>query len=215
MKKPFEIVFGDDSLLVISKIAKLLIHPSSKKEKYTLTSLLQREIKEPVFACHRLDRETTGLVLYAKSKKNQRIIMEQFREGEVKKKYYAFVKGKIKKKQGVLQGYILDREAKLHGERPKKAKTVYRVIKVYNHFSALELKPITGRTNQLRIQLAQCGHPILGERKYAFRRDFNFTFRRLALHAFFLGFIHPVSGERIEIKIDMAADMKEFLILHR
>ena len=211
MKEAFKFVFNDDCIVVINKMVRILVHPSPKGEKNTLISLLQRQIGQEMFPCHRLDRETTGLIIYAKSRKAQKAVAEQFRNREVKKKYYAFVKGKIKKKQGVLRGYVLDKEGERHGEKPKSAQTSYRVVAVYEAFSLVELSPFTGRTNQLRIQLSRYGHPILGETRYAFRRDFPLNFRRLSLHAFFLNFTHPVSMQKVEIKIGLPEDMKEFL----
>jgi 23S rRNA pseudouridine1911/1915/1917 synthase len=213
-KQPFEIVFEDDYIIVLNKKAKLLIQPT-KKERYTLTYALNQylnEKKERAIPCHRLDRETTGLIIYVKDRVVGRRVMEQFKRREIKKRYIAFVKGKLKKKKGVLEGYILDREGREHKERPKKAKTFYQVRREFGNFSVVELEPLTGRTNQLRIQLAKLGNPILGERKYAFRRDFKVNFRRLALHAFYISFIHPVSKERVNLKIDLPQDMKDFLL---
>ncbi|MCM8819848.1 MAG: hypothetical protein NC925_03525, partial [Candidatus Omnitrophica bacterium] len=85
------------------------------------------------------------------------------------------------------------------------------VIEEYPPFSILMLKPLTGRTNQLRLQLAKLGHPILGERKYAFGKDFQINFKRLALHAYFLRFFHPKTRKRIQFKIKLPTDMKDFL----
>jgi 23S rRNA pseudouridine1911/1915/1917 synthase len=172
---------------------------------------LEEQLKEKVYPCHRLDRETTGLIIYAKSREIQEKIMQEFRRSLVKKKYLAFVRGKLKEKKGILEGYILDEEGKRFREKPKKAKTAYRLLQEFRGYSVVELEPFTGRTNQLRIQLAKIGNPILGERKYAFGRDFKVRFRRLALHAYFLSFIHPVSKERVSLRIDLAVDMKLFL----
>ena len=140
----------------------------------------------------------------------QEAVAQQFKEGQVEKKYIAFVKGSLDKRKGLLQDYIIDREGKIFGEKPKIAKTIYRVLKQSRDFSQLELKPLTGRTNQLRIQLAKIGHPILGESKYAFRRDFKVKAKRLLLHAFYLRFVHPVSKEKVALSIDLAPDMKAF-----
>ena len=214
-KQAFDIVFEDEYIIVLNKIAKLLIQPSPKNERWTLTSLLQNEIKTAVYPCHRLDRETTGLIIYAKNKRIQKDIMNEFRRGLVKKKYVAFVKGRIKQVKGFLSGYILDAEGARFKEKPKMAKTNYRVLRAFRYFSAIELMPVTGRTNQLRIQLAKEGNPILGERRYAFRRDFKLDFKRLALHAYFISFVHPVSGQRINLKIDLPDDMKGFLTSRR
>ena len=211
MNIPFEIIFNDECLIVVNKIAKILIQSSGRNKEPILSDLIEKEIGQKVFPCHRLDRETSGLIIYAKSKNVQDNIMDQFRARKVEKKYIAFIKGRVKKKKGLLKGYIIDREGEIFGEKKKEAKTVYETIKEFNEWSVVELKPLTGRTNQLRIQLANIGHPILGESKYAFRRDFKVKFKRLALHAFYLSFIHPLSGEKIRISIDLALDMSEFL----
>ncbi len=211
MRKGFEVVFDDEYIIVVNKIAKVLIQPSPKKEKITLTSLLRKETNQKVFPCHRLDRETSGVIIYAKTPQIYKVIAQQFKQGKVEKKYIAFVKGRLNRKKGLLQDYIIDREGKIHGEKPKKAKTIYRVLKQQEGFSQLELRPLTGRTNQLRIQLSKIGHPILGEDKYAFRRDFKIKVKRLFLHAFYLSFIHPISKERVTLSIDLAQDMKTLL----
>jgi len=211
MNKGFDIVFNDDYLIVVNKIAKVLVQPSPKKEKNTLTSLLQKEINEKVFPCHRLDRETTGLIIYAKTPQAQAKVMEQFKRGEVRKKYIAFVRGCLNKKKGVLEDRIIDSEGKKFGEKSKRAKTFYKVLGEAQNWSVVELKPLTGRTNQLRIQLAKIKHPILGEDKYAFRRDFEVRFKRLALHACSLIFRHPLSGQKISLDIDLPEDMVSFI----
>lgn len=210
-EQAFDIVFEDGSLIVINKKAKLLVEPSPKKESLTITSLLGAALKKPVFPCHRLDRETTGLLIYATNKSIQNKIMQQFKFGIVEKRYFAFIRGILIRKTGVLQGVIIDREGRLFGEREKYAKTRYRVIQEFPAWSFLELVPFTGRTNQLRIQLAKEGHPILGERKYAFGKDFPVKFRRLALHAYFLSFRHPLDKKRIQFEIPLAKDMQDFL----
>lgn len=210
-KKPFEIVFNDEYVIVLDKIVKLLIQPTGKKDEHTLTNVLERVMGERVFPCHRLDRETTGLIMYAKTRRLQTALMDEFRARRVVKKYYALVRGVMPKKRGVLRGHIIDQAGLRHGEKRRPAHTEYRLLRAGTDYSVVELMPLTGRTNQLRIQLARIGHPILGERQYAYGRDFPVKFKRLALHAFFLSFIHPVSGERVTLTIDMARDMKEFL----
>ncbi|MCK4918126.1 MAG: RluA family pseudouridine synthase [Candidatus Omnitrophica bacterium] len=211
MNKPFEVVFNDEYLIVVNKIAKILVQPTTNEKKNTLTTLLAKHLGAKVFPCHRLDKETTGLLVYAKNSQIQTDIMEQFQRGSVFKRYIAFIKGRLKDKKGLLEDYILDKDGVKFGEKEKEAKTAYKVLKLFEYFSVLELKPYTGRTNQLRIQLAKIGHPILGEDKYAFRRDFEIRFKRIALHAFYLSFIHPVSKDVVELKIPWATDMENFL----
>ncbi|MFA6281910.1 MAG: RluA family pseudouridine synthase [Candidatus Omnitrophota bacterium] len=211
LHEPFKIIFQDEYIVILEKIAKILILPSPKKEKYTLTSLLSEKLKIPVYPCHRLDRETTGLVIYAKNRDVERKIMDQFRDGRVKKGYLAFIRGHLKNKKGILSGYIIDKEGQKFGEKPKKAKTLYRIIREFSNYSLIDLMPLTGRTNQLRIQLANVGNPILGERKYAFGRDFKVNAKRLALHAYFLNFAHPITGKKLLFRLDLPQDMKAFL----
>ncbi len=214
MREAFKVVFADGCLTVLNKTAKILVQPAGKIRETTLTSLLEQKTAKKMFPCHRLDRETSGLIIYAASRLIQRKVMEEFRERRVRKKYTAFVRGKLKLKSGLLEGYIIDTAGKRFGEKPKPAQTTYKVLAGFKDWSLLELKPLTGRTNQLRIQLARIGHPILGERKYARGRDFKVKFRRLALHAFFLSFRHPLGRKPLTFQIDLAPDMLEFLNKH-
>jgi len=211
MKESYKIIFEDDYLIGVSKLGKLLVHPASKGDESTLTTVLAKKMGYKVYPCHRLDRETTGILLYAKDKKTEQSIMNQFRNGLIQKEYLALVKGRMKKFKGVLESMIIDKQGAQHGEKEKNAKTIYRVIKFYGDFSLVKLRPLTGRTHQLRIQLAEIGHPILGERTYAFGRDFKVKFRRLALHACFLSFNHPLSSDRVDLKADLPYDMQDLI----
>lgn len=210
--EPFKIIFQDQYLVVLNKIAKILVEPTSANEKHTLTTLLSEHAKHTVYPCHRLDRETTGLIIYAKDRGTQEKIMNQFRAGEVKKKYVAFVRGHLKSRKGTLRSNIIDQQGKEFGEKPKLAITAFHVLKEFADFSVVELIPFTGRTNQLRIQLADIGNPILGERKYAFGRDFKVKFPRLALHAVYLKFTHPVTNKPLVFNIILPQEMTNFLI---
>jgi 23S rRNA pseudouridine1911/1915/1917 synthase len=210
MNQPFIILFEDDSIVVLNKIAKLLTTPTVHNEKNTLTSLLKEHLKRNVYPCHRLDRETSGVIVFAKSSAMQEKVMAQFKKGNIKKCYMAFVKGKMPK-NGTMEGEIIDKEGEKYGEEKKYAKTLYHTVQAGEDFSVVDLTPMTGRTNQLRIQLSEAGHPILGEDKYAFRRDFEVNFKRLALHAYYLRFSHPISNERMEFRLDIPQDMADFL----
>ncbi|MBD3264372.1 MAG: hypothetical protein GF375_04635 [Candidatus Omnitrophica bacterium] len=210
MNKAFDIIFNDESLIAVNKKVKILTC-SNRKGGLDILTLLQKEMKTRVFPCHRLDRETTGILIFARGKKTRAELMEQFRDRKIEKGYLAFVRGKIKPDEGKLESFILDKEGRRFGERRKKALTYYKLIKDKGFFSYLSLKPVTGRRNQLRIQLAQIGHPILGERKYALGRDFRVKFRRLALHASAISFIHPLSRERIGLRVGLPPDMENFL----
>lgn len=210
LKNSIELVFNDEYILIVNKPPKIIVQPSPDN-KTNLTTILKEKLKESLFPCHRLDKETSGLLMYAKSHKIASFLTKQFKERKIEKRYYALVKGVPRRKKGMIESYVIDKEGRYFKEKPKKATTFYRLIKKFSHFSLLELIPLTGRTHQLRIQLAQIGHPILGEKKYAYKKDFPINFKRLALHAYFLKFTHPISKEEVTVSVDLAKDIKEFI----
>lgn len=203
------IIYEDDYLLVADKPSGVLTIPTPKKESCTLTDILNRQIKERGVAyrlhpCHRLDRETSGLIVYAKGKSAQRKMMDLFRQRKVAKRYIAFVRGIPQKLHGEIKTLIEGRPAL----------TSYSVSKKFKDFSVIQVEPLTGRTNQIRIHFKQMGHPLLGESVFAFRRDFPVRAKRLCLHASELEFVHPVAGGRIHLRIGLAQDLKKFLDTH-
>lgn len=213
-----DVLFEDDSSVVFNKPSGLLVVPTPKKEKNTLVDLVNglrtTELGKPkLFPCHRLDRDTSGLILFAKGQDNERRLMEQFKSGRIKKKYVALAHGKIKQKAGEIKGYIKDLDQmKFQRQAPAKwAVTRFKVLEVHKNFSVVEVVPVTGRTNQIRIHFAQLGHPLLGERKYAFGRDFDTKFKRTALHALELSWHHPVTNKLIECRAPWPQDMSEMV----
>src|SRR4030042_2432042 len=186
------VVYEDDWLLVVNKPAGLLSIPTPRNERYTLTAVLNGELKDKKIAyrlhpCHRLDRETSGLVIYAKGKAMQKKTMELFKEKKIKKSYIAFVHGSLTHAESEIN-YPLEK-------RP--ALTKYRVIEYRKEFSIVEIMPLTGRTNQIRLHFKYIGHPLVGETKYAFRRDFKLKAKRVCLHAKTIDFIHPVTKKPV------------------
>lgn len=192
------IIYEDEWLLAADKPSGLLTVPTPKNEKRTLTSILN------LYPCHRLDRETSGLIIYAKDKSIQQKMMDEFRERKVKKTYLAFVRGKPYKDEGEIKNRI----------EGLSAVTRYKVIEKRKDFAILEVNPLTGRTNQIRIHLKQIGHPVLGETKYAFRRDFKIKAKRLMLHALEIEFRHPVTGKLLRLESELPKDFKDFLNKH-
>jgi len=210
--KRFKIVYEDEWLIVVDKPAGTLVIPTPKKETDTLTNLLNRDldsrgITANTYPCHRLDRDTSGLIIYAKGKKAQRLMMDEFKKRFVKKRYIAFVRGIIRKDFDTINGRIYNRNK----NREESAITRYKVLKRRGGFTILEAEPVTGRTNQIRIHFAAIGHPLLGERVYAFRRDFNIKFKRTALHAKEIEFTHPVTKARLYFSSPLPEDMSELL----
>lgn len=211
-EKRYRIVYEDEWMIVVDKPSGMLVIPTPKGETNTLTDLLNRELDERgieanAHPCHRLDRETSGLIIYAKGKSVQQMMMDEFKRRAVRKSYIAFVHGAPKKNFDTLRSFIYNRNK----GRKEEAVTKYRVLEKKRDFTVLEAQPITGRTNQIRIHLKEIGHPLVGESVYAFRKDFKLRFKRTALHAHGLEFIHPVTKEALKFTSPLPEDMEKFI----
>ena len=205
-KMNIPVVYEDDWLMIVDKPSGLLVIPTPKKESRTLTTILNDDLKNKglsyrLHPCHRLDRETSGLIIFAKGKSIQKKMMDIFRYKKIKKIYIAFVQGTLPKNQGRIKTPI----------EGLSAITKYKIIQERKDFTVVEISPLTGRTNQIRIHFKQIGHPIVGETKYAFRRDFKIKAKRLCLHACALEFVHPVTKNVISLTTPLPPDMKNFL----
>ena len=211
-KRRYEIIYEDEHIFVINKPSGMLVVPTPKGEANTLTGLLNKElgsrgVEMNAYPCHRIDRDTSGLVIYARSKVVQQAMMEQFKRRLVKKAYIAFVHGIVRKDSDTLKGNVYN---------PKKRKaelmiTKFRVIERRRDFTIVAVEPVTGRTNQIRIHFKLLGHPLVGESVYAFRKDFRLRFKRTALHAKAIELNHPVTGKRMNFSLPLADDMAGFL----
>lgn len=200
-----EILYEDDYLLAINKKSGILVIPTFRNEKHTLTNLINFEIEKKglnykAHPCHRLDRETSGVILYAKGKNNQKIIMELFHKKEIQKKYVAVVRGKLSKPQGTLRQPI----------EGKTAITKYKVIQATPDYTTVDINLLTGRTNQIRIHFKNIGHPLIGESRFTFRKDFKIKFKRAALHAYEVSFLHPITKQKMIIQAPLALDLEKF-----
>ena len=200
------VVYEDDWLLVVDKPSGLLVIPTPRNEKRTLTSILNDDLKARginyrVHPVHRLDRETSGLIIYAKGKAAQRKFMDLFKDRKIEKNYLAFVQGRLPKKEGQIN-YPLE---------GKSALTKYRILQERENFSVVEVTPLTGRTNQIRLHFKQIAHPLVGETRFAFRKDSPLKAKRLCLHAQYLSFAHPLLHKVISLRSEMPADLVLFL----
>ncbi|MDI6758246.1 MAG: RluA family pseudouridine synthase [Candidatus Omnitrophota bacterium] len=203
------IVYEDNWLLIVNKPAGLLTIPALKKESAVLTNILNEDFKKKglfyhLYPCHRLDKETSGLIIYAKGKSAQKKMMGLFKEQKIKKTYIAFAHGKLSKSAGMIKNPIAR----------ENAVTRYEVIQAHNDFAVLKIMPQTGRRNQIRIHLKEIGHPVVGEDKFIFRRDFKLRANRLCLHAQALDFWHPITQKHIQLKIDLPVYLEDFLKKH-
>lgn len=212
-----EVVYEDDDLAVINKPTGLVVHPGAGNQAHTLVNALLHRFKnlsdispERPGIVHRLDKETSGILVVAKSNFAHLALSRQFSRHTIKRKYIAIVKGKMEFDEGVIEVPIGRHPTKRKnmsaglGRQAKYAKTYYRTLKRDKDFSRLELQPYTGRTHQLRVHLAFLGHPILGDSKYGKNNQFS----RLALHAQSLGFVHPRTNKFVEFSSPLPAEFK-------
>src|SRR5208282_5109196 len=209
------ILYEDENCLVFNKPSGLLVIPTDKNEDRTLVNIVNDKKGDGAFLypAHRLDRDTTGVILFAKGRENQQKLMQFFKDKQVNKTYIAFVHGRVEEPRGKIRIPIKDfHQRKFQAHLPaQSALTHYEVEEYYKNFTVVRVMPITGRTNQIRIHFAKIGHPLVGEDKYAYRRDFALRFRRTALHALRLEWPKMPPGGTITVEASMAADMKDFL----
>ena len=217
----FPIVFEDAALLVIDKPAGVAVHGGSGVSYGVIESLrAARPQAKLLELAHRLDRDTSGLLIVAKKRSALVELHRLLREAAVEKVYVAVVKGAVKKPLEIREP--LHKYVSATGERRvsvgaggRQAVTRVKPLKANDHYSVLEVRLLTGRTHQIRVHLAHAGHPILGDDKYG---DFPLNravaklgVRRLFLHARRLGFAHPVTGEGISLESKLPEDMQEFI----
>ena len=204
---PLEIIYEDKDLAIVNKPIGLIVHPAPGNYEHTLVNALLARFKElsdinpqrPGIV-HRLDKDTSGVIVIAKNNPSHLKLSAQFAEHSIKRKYVAIVKGRMEFDENVIEAPIARHAFKRESmavnfsANARYAKTYYRTLKRVGDLSLLQLEPFTGRTHQLRVHLAFIGHPILGDRKYGSANNFS----RLALHAQSLGFKHPGTAKFIE-----------------
>ncbi|MBI4309378.1 MAG: RluA family pseudouridine synthase [Candidatus Omnitrophica bacterium] len=215
VKSTVPVLYEDDACMVFDKPPGLLTIPAIKNEEHALVRLVnaQYNTQGALHPAHRLDRDTSGVILFAKGKANQRILMQAFKDKRVRKNYVAFVHGHVQRPEGKIRIPIKDfyQRKFLRHAPAQSALTKYKVRDYYKNFTVVDVMPVTGRTNQIRIHFAKIGHPLVGEDKYAFRKDFDLRFRRAALHAARLEWPHPVTGKMTAIESPLPVDMVKFL----
>jgi len=217
---PLHIVYEDEDLLVVDKPPGLTVHPAPGHPDHTLINALLSHV--PHLAqmddslrpgiVHRLDKDTSGLMLVAKSRAAQLNLIEQFKTRSVVKAYLVLVKGHLTPEKGIIDAAIgrdarnRKRMAVVMEGRP--ARTQYQVIKYINEYTLLEIMPETGRTHQIRVHLAAIGYPVIGDAIYGVKSPY---LSRQFLHACRLGFKLPSSGEYVEFKSEMPEDLAQAL----
>ncbi|MDD3280749.1 MAG: RluA family pseudouridine synthase [Bacteroidales bacterium] len=212
------IIFEDEILIVINKKEGLLSVATARKEEQTAYNILNQYIKskeknKQIYLLHRLDRDTSGLMMFAKSKAIQTIMQEKWKENIIERTYIALVHNIPEKPNGTISSYLIeDKSTKMHitsdTEKGQIATTRYKTLKHNKSFALLELQLETGRKNQIRVHLQSMGHPIVGDKKYGFLSD---PLHRLCLHASTLSFIHPQSKDKMTFECAVPKCFLEFI----
>jgi len=234
MKIP--VIYEDENILVIDKPAGITVFPEGKTKEKTLRDHFLEEYSWmknvgtfPRYGIvHRLDKDTSGILLIAKNNEAFSFLQDQFKNKLVEKKYLTLVSGKIKDKEGIVETLIgrapKDRrkqkvylkgspEAKKEGLR--EAKTIWKVVEIFpgkkSDYTLLEVNPKTGRKHQIRTHLAHLGHPVVGDKLYSFKNQIlPEGLTRQFLHAFYLKISLP-DGKEIEFKTELPPELKKIL----
>ena len=213
-----KIVYEDKDLVVIEKSEGILSMPATAKQ-YSAKQVLDEYFQKRHFKCtahtvHRLDRETSGLMMYAKNLEMAQILEDNWHDIVFDRRYVAVVSGELEREGGTIESWLKDNKAYITYSSPedpgggKYAITHYHTLKTTPRYSLVELKLETGRKNQIRVHMQDIGHPVLGDRKYG---DGNDPIGRLCLHAYRLDFYHPRTGEVMNFETPFPRDfMKLF-----
>ncbi len=213
-----QIVFEDKDILLVEKPAGLLTVSTAHEQEKTVYAHLREYLKErnprqKLFIVHRLDKFVSGVLVFAKTEPVQARLQDLFSRHEIRRKYWAIVEGRMERNQGTIRSYLAENRARrMHSiedsSEGKLAVTHYRVLRQFPQLAALEVTLETGRKNQIRVHLSELGHPIAGDRAYGSTMN---PMGRMGLHAFLLGFKHPVSGSPIEHKTGIPPEFVRYL----
>lgn len=231
--KHYEIIYEDDIIIVINKASQVLTIPDRHKpELVNLYNLLQAEYGD-IFIVHRLDKDTSGVLVFAKTAAAHKHLNDQFVERRTIKKYLALVKGTPFQEEGRIEAALVSHPSKsglmMVANKGKASTTDYKIIEKFKHYSLLECSILTGRTHQIRVHLKHIGHSLVVDANYGGaealylsdfkKRKFNLgkfeeeqaLLARVPLHAFQLTIEHPTKGEMMTFDAEMPKDMRAAL----
>ncbi len=208
-----KILYEDEAIIVIEKDSGLLSVATENERSLTAYKQLMEYVqkldpKNRIFVVHRLDRETSGVLLFAKSEKVKHTLQEGWKDMVKERSYVALVEGIVKKPEDTITSWLKETKTfKMYSspksEDAKKAITHYKVIKANNNLSLLSVYLETGRKNQIRVHMSDIGHPIVGDKKYGAKGN---AIGRFGLHAIVLAFKHPVTGELLRFKSNIPTE---------
>ena len=226
---PLKIIYEDDAMLAVNKPAGMVVHPAPGHAKGTLVNALLSHcsdlsgiggVERPGIV-HRLDKDTSGVVLIAKNEIAHRAIAEQFKNRKVKKIYLALVRGLVKSASGIIDtsiGRHKTNRKKMTAttEHGRQAETRYKVLETLGHFTYIQLFPKTGRTHQIRVHLASIHHPILGDKLYGGIITGSYLkMPRQALHAHKIEIEHPINKLPLVFEASLPPDINNYLLAYR
>lgn len=206
LPRGLEILYEDRDIIVIDKPAGLLTVGTPTNKFKTASYILSEYVRKGclksrnrIFVVHRLDQWTSGVLIFAKSEEVKLYLQDQWKD--TKKKYVTVVYGHFAQKEGIITSYLAENKAYVvysttDAAKGKLAHTEYKVLKETKQFSLLEINLLTGRKNQIRVHMADKGHPIVGDRKYGTKDGYS----RLALHSKWISFNHPISGQQMSFE---------------
>lgn len=219
---PLEVVYEDADLLVVNKASGMVVHPAPGHHDDTLVNALlaryselhvTEEDQRPGIV-HRLDRDTSGLLIVAKNTHTQAALVEQMKRHEVVKRYLALVEGIVALDSGIIDAPIgrnprHRQQMAIIASGSREARTHFRVLERFARYTLLLLQLETGRTHQIRVHLKAVGHPVVGDPIYGSgRKQPDLLSQRQFLHAYQLSFTHPVTGEAIELEAPLPDDLQ-------
>lgn len=221
---PLEIVYEDDDLMVINKPRGMVVHPAPGHTSGTLVNAVLSHAGESLSSIngvlrpgivHRIDKDTSGLILVCKNDFSHKALAKQLEEHSITRRYHAICSGRLKEEQGTVSAPI-GRDEKnrkqqaINYKHGKDAITHYRLLENLQNASLLECRLETGRTHQIRVHMKSIGHPLLGDPLYGPKKNL-YAIKGQALHAMILGFVHPRSGEYMEFSADYPEDFQKLL----
>jgi 23S rRNA pseudouridine1911/1915/1917 synthase len=220
---PLDIIHSDEHIIVLNKPAGLVVHPGAGVEAGTLVNALVYHFPgiervghpERPGIVHRLDKETSGVMVIARTEKAYSELKRQFKAREVEKVYLGLVRGHVQVVDGRID-WALGRHPRhrqrisIRTKKPKAALTLYSVKKTFPDFTLLEIKPVTGRTHQIRVHFAAAGHPIVGDTRYG-GKDKSAGRQRLFLHAWHIVFTHPVGKNLLEFYAPIPKEFQDII----
>ncbi|MFC2014548.1 RluA family pseudouridine synthase [Chloroflexota bacterium] len=219
---PLNILYEDDDLLVVDKPAGLTVHPAPGHPGHTLVNAILYHLPElpdtgdrqrPGIV-HRLDKDTSGVMLVAKTVSAHTNLTGQFKARSVSKTYLALVQGHLSPQDGAIEASIgrdsrhRERMSVVADNQGKEARTEYHVINYIGNYTLLEIKPETGRTHQIRVHLQAIGYPVVGDKVYGVKSPY---LARQFIHAQRIGFKLPSTGEYVEFNADLPLDLEQAL----